>query len=313
MKVLVTGGAGFIGSHLVPALVDRGWEVTVIDSLITGREKSLDGVKKKITFVRGDVTDQQLLNRLTIDQDIVFHLAALPSIPRSIEDPLSSHLNNVSGTFHVLLAASKAGVKRVVYSASSSVYGDSPQRVKHENLPAKPTSPYGLTKYIGEQYADNFKIVFGLQTVSLRYFNIFGPRQDPLSAYAAVIPKFIVSALTGKPLIIFGDGTIERDFTYVENVVAANIAAAVAENAAGTYNVACGRATSLNQLAKLIGRLAGEKTEVVYAPARPGDIQRSQASIRKARRDLGYRPQFNLAKGLKETFRWYRDNLHYFA
>ncbi len=312
MNALVTGGAGFIGSNLARELVNKGWNVSVIDSLITGYKKNLSDIADRITFHKGSVNQQAILEKAMRGVDYVFHLGALPSVPRSIEDPNSSHVNNVDGTFMVLLAAKNAGVKKVIYSASSSAYGDSTEPIKHEKLPAMPISPYGLMKYIGEEYCNNFSLVFGLPTVSLRYFNIFGPYQDPTSAYAAVVPKFITSALRGQPLVINGDGTIVRDFTYIDNVVEANINAALSGKAQGIYNVACGRTTSLNKLVEHLEKIFDQKLKVAHGPARPGDIQRSQAAIEKAKRDFGYEPKVGFSQGLEKTYNWYKNNLDYF-
>jgi len=312
MRALVTGGAGFIGSNLVEALVNKSWDVTVIDSLLTGNKKNLALVKHKITFSQSSVNDKEQLEKAMQGADIVFHLAALPSVPKSIADPSTSHINNIDATFTVLLTAKELGIKKVIYSASSSAYGDAQEAIKTEDLPAKPISPYGLMKYTGEEYCRIFSLVYGLKTVSLRYFNIFGPKQNPSSAYAAVIPKFITNALDNKPLVIHGDGEIRRDFTYVQNAVDANITAAISDKAAGTYNIACGASFSLNELASKIQELSGKELEVIHGPERPGDIKKSLASIEKAKNDFGYCPKINFEEGLKRSFEWYKNNREYF-
>jgi nucleoside-diphosphate-sugar epimerase len=249
MRILVTGGAGFIGSHLTERLIELGHEVVVLDDLSTGREENLAHLHGRFRFVKGSITDLALLRELMPGIEVVFHQAALGSVPRSVEDPATTHEVNITGTFYVLLAAKEAGVKRVIYAASSSAYGDTPTLPKVETMLPQPLSPYAVSKLVGEYYCQVFTRVYGLPTVSLRYFNVFGPRQNPHSQYAAVIPKFVTAALKGEPLTVYGDGEQSRDFTYIENVVQANLLAMQSERAVGkVYNVACGGRYTLNEL-----------------------------------------------------------------
>lgn len=306
-RCLVTGGAGFIGSNLTRRLVLDGCPVTVIDNLLTGRKENLAGVENEIDFVKGDICDLELIRRLFAGVEVVFHQAALPSVPRSIRDPLASNAHNIDGTLNVLVAARDAGVRRVVLAASSSAYGDTAVLPKVEDMPGNPLSPYAITKYAGELYARVFTRVFGLETVSLRYFNVFGPRQDPDSHYAAVIPKFIRAMMQGKNPVIFGDGGQSRDFTYVNNIVAANLLAANAEGVAGEiFNVGCGRRHTLKQLVACLNHLLGTAIEPVFMPSRPGEVLHSQASIKKAEKFLGYRPVVSLEEGLHKTVEWFK-------
>ncbi|MGC8785691.1 MAG: SDR family oxidoreductase [Armatimonadota bacterium] len=306
MKVLVTGGAGFIGSHITERLVQLGHEVLVLDDLSTGREENLAHLRDSITFVKGSITDRALLSRAMERVQVVFHQAALGSVPRSVEDPVTTHEVNITGTFNVLLAARDAGVRRVVYAASSSAYGDTPTLPKVETMLPNPLSPYAVSKLVGEYYCQVFTRVYGLETVSLRYFNVFGPRQNPHSQYAAVIPKFITAALKGEPLTVFGDGEQSRDFTYVDNVVQANLLAMESPHAVGkVYNVACGGRYTLNELIRRLEAIFGRKLEVQYLPARAGDVKHSEASIAEAQRDLGYKVLVPFEEGLKKTVDWY--------
>lgn len=300
---LVTGGAGFIGSHIVEALLRRGESVRVVDNFSTGRPENLRGFADRIELITGDVSDPAVARSAMQGVEVVFHQAALPSVPRSIRDPLSTHASNANGTLQLLEAARHAGVTRFVYAASSSAYGDTPTLPKHEDMPTNPRSPYAVSKLTGEYYAQAYHRVYGLETVCLRYFNIFGPRQDPDSPYAAVIPKFAAELLAGRPPVINGDGEQTRDFTYIDNAVAANMLAATApaEAAGQVFNVACGQRVSLNTLVKLLQEETGVRVAPKYAAERPGDVRDSLASIDKARRVLGYEPQVSLKEGLALT------------
>ncbi len=301
-KYLVTGAAGFIGSNIVEELVSRGEDVRAFDNLSTGRRSNLDHVAGGIEFVEGDLRDPEAVGRAVRGVDYVLHQAALPSVPRSVQDPVASHEANATGTLNLLLAARDAGVKRVVYASSSSVYGNSPTLPKHEAMPTDPLSPYAVNKLAGEQYCKVFALVYGLPTVSIRYFNVFGPRQDPTSQYAAVIPAFITSVLRGERPTIYGDGLQSRDFTYVSNVVEANLLACAREEAIGyAMNVACGRSTTLVELVARINALLGTEIEPVFAPERVGDVKHSLADIRMAEEKLGYRTLVDFDEGLART------------
>lgn len=302
MRYVVTGGAGFIGSHLVEALVAKGHEVVVFDDFSTGRRENLAPVLGRIELIEGTIEDEGLCERALRAADYVLHQAALPSVPRSIKDPMATHRVNVTGTLNVMRAAQAAGVKRVVFAGSSSAYGDAAELPKHEGQVPQPLSPYAASKVAGEAYCRAFYESFGLETVVLRYFNIFGPRQDPSSQYAAVVPKFIVSALRGEPPTIFGDGEQTRDFTYVGNAVRANLLACEAPGAAGgVFNVGCGDRISVNELWRRIRELTGAQVEAVHAPARPGDVRDSLASLERASARLGYAPVISLSEGLRLT------------
>lgn len=310
-RFLVTGGAGFIGSHIVTELVKRGEEVIVIDNFLTGKKENLENVKREIVLIEGDIRDITLLQKALLDVDVVLHQAALPSVPRSMQDPLTANEINILGTLNVLLAARDNKVKRVVYASSSSIYGDTPQQgasiSKHEKLQPNPLSPYAVGKLIGELYCRQFYELYGLETVSLRYFNVFGQRQDPHSEYAAVIPKFIHAMLHNQQPVIFGDGTQTRDFTFVQNVVEANILASTAKQVAGhTFNIACGEGISLRVLATQLNAILEKQLDPRYAKPRPGDVQHSQADISEARKKLGYEPLVHFEQGLKDTVRWFR-------
>jgi UDP-glucose 4-epimerase len=299
MLTLVTGGAGFIGSHLVDALVAEGHDVRVLDNLATG---NLDNLRysPKVEFVRGDIRDLETVQRAAEGASVVFHQAALPSVPRSIADPVSCHDVNATGTFNVLLAARDAGVRRVVFASSSSVYGDTPELPKRESMPTKPLSPYAAAKLLGEHYARLFFQLYSLETVGLRYFNVFGPRQNPNSEYAAAIPKFIRLIQSGGQPMVYGDGEQTRDFTPVQNVVDANLGAAFSPLAPGkVYNVGCGGRISLNTLLSLIGEVAGRPVHPEYIPAKAGDVRDSLADIEAARRDLGYEPRMRIETALE--------------
>jgi len=303
---LVTGGAGFIGSHIAERLARDGDKVRVLDDLSSGKEANLQSFADQIELIRGDIRDATLVKRAMKDVEVVFHEAALGSVPRSVADPLTTHEVNITGTLNVLLAARDAGVRRVVYASSSSVYGETPELPKHEKMAPHPLSPYALSKLSGEHYAKVFKQVYGFEVVSLRYFNIFGPRQDPESQYAAVIPRFITALLSETSPVVYGDGLQSRDFTYVENVVNANLLAAQAEGVEGeAFNVACGgRYTLLELLAKL-KEIIPSRTGPIHEAARAGDVRDSQASIEAAERELGYRVSVDFDEGLRRTVNWY--------
>jgi nucleoside-diphosphate-sugar epimerase len=304
---LVTGGAGFIGSNIVEALVARGDGVVVLDNLATGKRENLAPFLSKIKFIEGDICDPAVVAEAMKGIDYVFHEAALPSVPRSVADPVASNRAQVDGTLTVLMAAKKAGVKRVIYAGSSSAYGDTEQLPKVETMPPNPKSPYAVGKLTGEYYCKVFNALYGLETVTLRYFNVFGPRQDPKSQYAAVVPLFITSILNGRRPVIHGDGLQSRDFTYIENVVAANILACTAPKAAGeVINAACGERTTVLQMAQYIAEIIGAKIEPEHTPSRPGDVKHSLADISKARRLLGYEPTVNVREGLERTVNWHR-------
>ena len=304
---LVTGGAGFIGAHLVTRLVHEGRRVRVVDDLSTGMLDRLAPVRGSIELVRADLAAADL-TPIVAGAERVFHLAAIPSVPRSVRDPLTTHHASATATLRLLLACRDAGVGRVVLSSSSSVYGDSEVSPKHEGLATKPLSPYAVAKLAAEGYARVFASLHGLGTVTLRYFNVFGPWQDPASAYAAVIPLFITRALRGEPLPVFGDGTQTRDFTYVDNVVEANLKAAAAEVPGGrVYNIAGGAPHSLADVVADLSAFAGRELTVDYRPPRPGDILHSHADVSAAARELSWRPSVPFAEGLRRTFEWYRQ------
>jgi nucleoside-diphosphate-sugar epimerase len=305
---LVTGGAGFIGSHLVEELVRRGQRVRVADSLITGKRSNLAHIAG-VEFLQGDLADPEFAVRVVQDVDYVLHQAAIPSVPRSVNDPITSNRANVDATLNVLVAARDASVRRVVFAGSSSAYGNSPTLPKHEDMPARPLSPYALQKVVGEQYLQMFTTLYGLETVSIRYFNVFGPRQDPSSPYSGVISVFATALLEGRAPTIYGDGEQTRDFTYVANVVDGVLRACDAPDANGeVINVATGGRISLNELFDAMRRLIGGDVKPVYAEARAGDVRDSQADITKARRLLGYSPSVSFEDGLRATVQWYRDS-----
>ncbi len=306
-KALVTGGAGFIGSHLVEGLLARGWSVRVLDNFSTGHRENIKHLINQIDLLEGDVTNLTTVRFAVRNVDVIFHQAALPSVARSVANPLESNEVNITGTLNILLAARDAGVKRVVYAASSSAYGNTPTLPKVESMPPTPLSPYAIAKLTGEMYARAFTQLYGLSTISLRYFNIFGPRQDPATQYAGVIAKFCTCAIEGKPYPVFGDGEQSRDFTYVENVVNANLLAAEAKLAGATLvNIACGERTSLNQLIALLNELTNQKLPAQYSPERAGDVRHSLADVTRAGKLLGYEPMVDIREGLKRTLEWYR-------
>lgn len=305
---LVTGGAGFIGSHITEALVKRGERVRVLDNLMTGKRENLAHLLDRIEFIEGDIRDLEATRRAVADVNIVFHEAAIPSVPRSVADPVLNHDANVNGTFNVLLAARDAKVKRVVFAASSSAYGDTETLPKHEAMMPTPLSPYAAAKLVGEFYCQTFTRVYGLETVALRYFNVFGPRQDPTSPYSGVISKFVTALLNNQTPTIYGDGEQSRDFTYIENVVDANLRAAEAPEASGyVMNVGIGQRVTLNQLLAELQTIIGTNLKPNYGETRAGDVRHSLAAIERAEKLLGYRPLVALAEGLRHTVDWYRQ------
>ena len=307
MIYLVTGGAGFIGSHIVRGLLDRGEQVRVLDNFATGKREHLVPLQGQVEVIEGDIRYLNNVQEAVQGADYVIHLAALPSVARSVRTPAESNDVNVHGTLNVLLAARDAGVKRVVYAASSSAYGNSDVLPKVETMPSDPLSPYAVNKLAGELYCRVFTRVYGLETVALRFFNVFGPRQDPSSQYSAVIPRFIQSLLADERPQIFGDGEQSRDFTYVQNVVDATLLACTASGVAGeTINVACGDRITLNQLVMMVARHLGTSVQPVYAAPRAGDVRHSQADITKARTLLGYTPSVDMEAGVVRTIEWLR-------
>lgn len=307
---LVTGGAGFIGSHIAAALLASGARVRILDDLSTGHKENVDEIGGDIEFIEGSVADEQLLKKAFEHVEVIFHEAAIPSVPRSVEAPRNTHVASVDGTFSVLLAARDAGVKRVVYAASSSAYGDQPTLPKSEEMSPQPLSPYAVAKLVGEYYCQVFTRVYGLETVSLRYFNVFGPRQDPGSQYSGVVSRFISALSSGERPVIYGDGEQSRDFTYIDNVVVANLSAASAPKAAGkVINVANGQRVTLNQLLDELKQLTG-KTDVTaeYRDPRVGDVRHSLADITMARELLGYESKVDLREGLQRTLEWWKTS-----
>jgi nucleoside-diphosphate-sugar epimerase len=306
---LVTGGAGFIGSHIVEALVRRGDRVRVLDNLITGKRGNLEHLASRIEFIEGDIRDSETTRRAVEGVGVIFHEAAIPSVPRSVADPVLNHESNINGTFNLLLAARDAGVRRLVYAASSSAYGERGTGAKVEDQLPNPLSPYAAAKLVGEYYCQVFTHVYGLETVALRYFNVFGPRQDPSSPYSGVISKFITSLLGGEPPVIFGDGEQSRDFTYVANVVDANLRAAEAPDASGrVINLGLSQRITLNQLLAELQKIIGTNLTPRYESPRIGDVRHSLADITRADRLLGFKPIVGLTEGLRHTVDWYREN-----
>ena len=307
MHVLVTGGAGFIGSHLAEALVRSGHRVRVIDSLFSGKRSNLESVMGDVELIEGDCTNPETARRAVEGVEAVFHEAAVPSVARSVKDPLLSHQTNPTATLTMLEASRNSGVRRFVFAGSSSVYGNSPALPKQEDMETRPLSPYGVGKLSGEHYVRVFASLFGMETVTLRYFNVFGPRQRPDATYAAVIPLFASALLEGRRPLVHGDGTQTRDFTYVANVVDANLAAlAVPELGGEAVNVATSRRVSLMELLRGVARETGQPLRAHHERERPGDIRHSLADIGKAWRMLGYRPRYGFEDGLRETVAWYR-------
>ena len=307
---LVTGGAGFIGHHLVSGLLDQGHSVNVIDNLSTGKLENLSPVRDRISFFEADITDPSAMAEAIAGVDYVLHQAALPSVPRSVKDPILSDVNNTHGTLQVLVAARDAGVKRVVQACSSSAYGNTPTLPKVETMVRAPLSPYAVSKAAGEMYGCAFHATYGLEYVGLRYFNVFGARQDPKSQYAAVIPKFITSYIRGEPPAVHGDGTQSRDFCYIDNVVQANLKACKADGAPGKiFNIACGERVDLLQVLDMLAEIFGRRVEPRFDPTRAGDVKHSLADIGQAREILGYDPAVYFRDGLQRTVDWYRENV----
>ena len=308
MKYVVTGGAGFIGSHIAEELLRNGHEVAIYDNLLSGKMENIAHLepRENLTIVSGSILDITSLKSAFLDADGIFHEAAIVSVPRSVTDPAETHDVNLSGTFNVLMAARDAGVKNLVFASSAAVYGDNPVLPKTESMLPDLLSPYAVSKIAGEHYCSVFSRLYGMHCIGLRYFNVFGPRQDPTSPYSGVITKFITNCLARRPITIFGDGTQTRDFVYVKDVVQANIRAMNAGKD-GTFNVACGEELTLNELAGIIMDLTGVTVPVVFEPPRPGDIRESYADISLAREMLGYSPQFTVRSGLEETVKGFRQ------
>lgn len=307
-RALVTGGGGFIGSNLVERLLADGYDVRVLDNFATGHRENLADFADQIELVEGDIQSYERVHNAVRGCDVVFHQAALPSVPRSIQDPLTSNAVNVTGTLNVLLASRDEGVRRVVAASSSSLYGANRELPKREDMPTVPIAPYAVSKLAAEGYCRSFHTVYGLETVSLRYFNIFGPRQDPHSAYAAVVPRFILALLDGRSPTVHGDGEQSRDFTYIDNAVDANVLAANADGVGGqTFNIACGDNTTLNALVEEIRTLADSDVEAVHEDPRAGDVRHSLADVSRARDALGYEPRVSVLEGLRKTFDWYAE------
>jgi len=309
-KFLVTGGAGFIGSNICIRLIREGFFVRVVDNLLTGKKRNLAPVMDKIEFIEADMGRQGVARAAMKDIDVVLHEGALPSVPKSVQDPAATHKHCVDATFTVLLAARDAKVKRFIYAGSSSAYGDSPTLPKVETMPSRPLSPYAAAKLAGEHYCSVFYTVFGLETITLRYFNVFGPNQDPTSQYAAAIPAFVTSILKNKPPTIYGDGQQSRDFTYIDNVVDANLLAAAAKKTSGeVVNIACGKSVTVNEIIDMINKITGKKVKPIYTDPRPGDVKHSLADISAAKKLIGYDPKISFEQGLEMAIDWYRDNL----
>ncbi len=302
----MTGGAGFIGSHLVRFLLDRGARVRVLDNFSTGKRENLSEVEERIEVIEGSLSSERDVEAAVEEVDYVLHQAAIPSVPRSVDHPLDSHESNATGTLRLLWSAARAGVKRLVYASSSSVYGANPTLPKVESMATEPLSPYAVSKLSGEQYASVFHRLYGLETVSLRYFNVFGPRQDPNSPYSGVVSRFIDAIASGTPPTIHGDGEQTRDFTYVANVASANFAATEKREAAGSvYNIGCATRVSVNELWRVMAELTGSKLQPHYAPSRSGDVPHSLADIGRARKDLRFEPTVDLREGLRRTLSYY--------
>jgi len=309
---LVTGGAGFIGSHLVERLLADGGRVRVLDNFSTGARANLGFAprfRRQLEVIRGDVRNLSVVLRAARGARVIFHQAAMRSVPRSVKDPLGANDNNVTGTLHVLEAARRCRVPRVVYASSSSVYGERPELPKREDQPTAPLSPYAASKAAGEHYAVVWTRLYGVETAGLRYFNVFGPRQDPKSEYAAVLPRFILWGLRGRPLEVHGDGTQSRDFTYIDNVVEANLLAAKAPGAAGeVFNVGCGNRVSLLEIIARLEAVLGRRLERTHAPSRPGDVPHTLADVSKAKRLLGYSPLVDFDEGFRRTVEYFRSS-----
>src|SRR6202521_122963 len=309
MRYLVTGGAGFIGSNTVQELVRCGHKVVVLDNLSIGKESNLAGVRDQIEFIHGSITDLEKVREACLGVDYVLHLAARTSVPRSMKEPVETHFVNVDGTLNVLLAARDAKVRRVVFSASSSVYGETPTLPKRETMTPAPISPYGVTKLMGEVYGKLFHRIYGLEFVALRYFNIFGPRQDPDSPYSGVLSRFNAAFLEGREPTIYGDGQQSRDFTFVANAVQANLLACTSQNVAGlVFNIGTGNRYTLNKTLQMLGKITARPGNAKYTPTREGDILHSQADISEARQKLGYNPRVGFEEGLRRTWEWFCEN-----
>ena len=309
-RLLVTGGAGFIGSNICRRLVSEGCFVRVVDNLSTGHLRNLDGIIDKVEFIKADMGDPAVAREAMDGIDVVLHHGALPSVPKSVENPAATHKHCVDATFNLLIAARDSGIKRFVYAASSSAYGESLTLPKVETMQTAPLSPYAVAKLVGEYYCKVFYAVYGLETVSLRYFNIFGPYQDPTSQYAAAIPAFVTSILKDTPPTVYGDGEQSRDFTHIDNVVAANLLAAQAEATHGeVINIACGEQITINVVIENINRCVGKSVKPLYVPDRPGDVKHSMADISLAEKVIGYKPVVQFAEGLEKAIEWYRQNL----
>lgn len=309
-NILVTGGAGFIGSHLVEALLMRGDTVRVLDNLSTGSLANLAPVARDVEFIQGDLRDPDIVARAVAGSELIFHQGALSSVPHSVQDPMTANEINVRGTLNLLLAARTAHVRRIVVASSASIYGDNPIVPKIETMAAEPRSPYALTKLATEQYACIFAQLYDLEAVALRYFNVFGPRQDPRSHYSGVIARFCTNALHGKPCLIYGDGLQSRDFVSVTDVVQANLLAATAPEANGqAFNIACGVQTNLLTIVDLLRALNNRSIEIVYKAPRSGDVRHSLADLTKSQTLLGYSPRVSFAEGLRQTFAWYQQDL----
>lgn len=306
MRFLVTGGAGFIGSNITKRLVEKGYFARVLDNFATGQRSNLDNIINDIELIEGDIRDFWTVVKATKGIDYILHQAALPSVPRSIDNPLTTTEVNINGTLNLLEAARFNNVQRVVYASSSSVYGDSPVMPKEESMKPMPKSPYAITKLAGEEYCINFYNLYGLETVAIRYFNVFGPHQNPFSQYSAVIPKFINLLKQDKPPTIYGDGTTSRDFTYIDNVVNANLLACEKKDAAGhVINIACNKAFTLNDLAEKLNKILGKNIVPIYGPDKKGDVKHSLADITKAKEILKYKPEIDFDEGLKKTVEWF--------
>jgi UDP-glucose 4-epimerase len=309
-RFLVSGGAGFIGSNICRKLVSQGCFVRVLDNLLTGKKSNLAGIIDKVEFIEADMGDAAVARDAMKGIDFVLHEGALPSVPKSVDDPAATHRHCVDATFTMLMAARDAGIKRFVYAASSSAYGDTPTLPKVETMLTNPLSPYAVAKLVGEYYCSVFYKVFGIETISLRYFNVFGPYQDPTSQYAAAIPAFVTSILKDKSPTVYGDGEQNRDFTYVDNVVEANLLAARAKHTSGeVVNIACGEAVTVNEIIGMINKIVGKNVKPLYEPSRRGDVKHSLADITQAKKIIGFKPVVSFKDGLAKAITWYRDNL----
>lgn len=307
MNYLITGGAGFIGSNIAKRLVAEGESVRIIDNFSTGKKRNIDDIRDKSELIDGDIRDAETVLMAVRDIDFIIHHAALPSVPRSIKDPIESNSVNITGTLNLLHAAKKRGIKRFIYASSSSVYGDTSVLPKREDMSPNPQSPYAVTKLTGEYYCNVFYKVFSIPTVSLRYFNVFGPHQDPESQYAAVIPRFIIAILNQKNPVVYGDGEQSRDFTFVDNIVEANFLSCKNDGVSGKiFNIACGERFTINRLLKELYSLTGKEGNPVYTDPRSGDIRHSQADIRSAKEIIGYEPKVDFKEGLKKTVEWFK-------